>query len=610
MWRTLDPRYLNAFVNNNGVKVIFKFRTNEETIDQCRWKNLYRIGPNSADGLYSEIKLKIFNRIISIEEASYDEALLVKIKLIEGDPLEVIVEKKNDIYNKFKIYSSSILLENEALLSIVLEDEPYFSPLAIAEIIDERKNLYLRDRLTSSGELQDICPAMISGVTWNTIYRDKYPYICSPVSREWCVNWGGYVLFDWDTFFTALIISSENKDLAYSNIKAILSEITDNGFIPNSGASSGKSEDRSQPPVGSYCILKVYLQHRDLRLLEETYELLKRWHNWWLKNRDGNKNGLLEWGSNRVLEWKSGLGGFERLHYHDLQAAKWESGLDNSPMYDDVIFNEKTNTMELDDVGLNSLYALDSWALSEIAKELGRDEDEIEFSEEYLQMRKRINSMLWNKDLGIYTNRYWDGKFSDRLSPTCFYPLLAGIPTKEMAECMINRFLLNEEKFWGEYVIPSTPRDDPAFKDNNYWRGRIWAPMNFLVYEGLKRYGFDKIAYDFARKSINLFLKEWQEEGHIHENYNAITGDGDDVRNSDPLYTWGGLLAYIGFEEIIMVEPWNNGIRIGNSSLKDASIRNYQALGSTWEINISNGKSYIVRDGKVIVENIEGKTLI
>jgi len=588
MWRTLDPRYLNVFVNNNGVKVIFKFRANGEIIEECRWKNLYRIGPNSADGLYSEIKLRVFDRVISLEGVSYDEALLVKIKLIEGDPLEVIVDKKNDVYNRFKISSSSFPLEDEALLSIVLNDESYYSPLAVREIVTEKRNVYLKNRLTSNGELKDVCSAMVSGITWNTIYRSKYPHICSPVSREWCVDWGGYVLFDWDTFFTALMISSENKELAYSNIKAILSEITDDGFIPNFGASSRKSEDRSQPPVGSYCVWKIYLQHRDLRILEETYDSLKTWHKWWFTARDGNKNGLLEWGSNPI--------GCEKRHYHDLQAAKFESGLDNSPMYDDVVFNPTTNTMELDDVGLNSLYALDSWALSRIAKEFGKYEEEIEFMEEYLAMRKRINALLWDSKEKIYKNRYWDGRFSPRLSPTCFYPLLAGIPTVEMAKDMVNKYLLNENKFWGEYVIPSIPKDDPAFQDNNYWRGRIWAPMNFLVYEGLRRYRFDKVANDFARKSLNLFMKEWQEEGHIHENYNAITGDGDDVRSSDPLYTWGGLLAYIGLEEFIMIEPWNNGIRIGGSYLKDTRIRNYRALGSTWDIEISEGKTCITRD--------------
>lgn len=48
---------------------------------------------------------------------------------------------------------------------------------------------------------------------------------------------------------------------------------------------------------------------------------------------------------------------------------------------------------------------------------------------------------------------------------------------------------------------------------------------------------------------MDLFLQEWKEHGHIHENYNAESGYGDDVMNSDSNYAWGGLLAFIGFVE-------------------------------------------------------------
>jgi putative isomerase len=35
----------------------------------------------------------------------------------------------------------------------------------------------------------------------------------------------------------------------------------------------------------------------DMKFLTEVYEALVRWHDWWLRARDGNHNGLLEWGS-------------------------------------------------------------------------------------------------------------------------------------------------------------------------------------------------------------------------------------------------------------------------------------------------------------------------
>jgi len=98
-------------------------------------------------------------------------------------------------------------------------------------------------------------------------------------------------------------------------------------------------------------------------------------------------------------------------------------------------------------------------------------------------------------------------------------------------------------------MMPSIARNNPAYKDNTYWRGRIWAPMNFLVYMGLRNYELPEARSILAEKSRNLILKEWNEKGRVHENYNAETGVGDDVRNSDSFYSWGGLLALIPLME-------------------------------------------------------------
>ncbi len=56
-------------------------------------------------------------------------------------------------------------------------------------------------------------------------------------------------------------------------------------------------------------------------------------------------------------------------------ASRWETGIDDNPMYDDVKYNPKTYTVDLDDVGLNSLYVLDGECLAQIATILGKDED-------------------------------------------------------------------------------------------------------------------------------------------------------------------------------------------------------------------------------------------
>ena len=73
--------------------------------------------------------------------------------------------------------------------------------------------------------------------------------------------------------------------------------------------------------------------------------------------------------------------------------------------------------------------------------------------------------------------------------------------------------------------------------------------MNYLVYLGLRNYDQAAARQDLAVKSRNLFMKEWKANGHVHENYNAILGQGDDVSSSDRFYHWGALLGFISYLE-------------------------------------------------------------
>jgi hypothetical protein len=66
---------------------------------------------------------------------------------------------------------------------------------------------------------------------------------------------------------------------------------------------------------------------------------------------------------------------------------------------------------------------------------------------------------------------------------------------------------------------------------------------------GLRNYGFPDIRKRLAQKSLDLLMRDWRATGHIHENYNGITGDGDDKPNSDRFYHWGALLGLISSME-------------------------------------------------------------
>ena len=163
--------------------------------------------------------------------------------------------------------------------------------------------------------------------------------------------------------------SLDNKDLAYCNAVEITKTAADCGFVPNFTAPGGfKTYDRSQPPVGSMVCLMIYKRYQEKWFLEEVYPNLLSWNRWMFENRTV-KDGLLAWGSN-PYESKSDHK-FQATGINEKQGAAWESGLDDSPMYDGVPFDPDRHIMLLEDIGLTGLYLNDCYRLAEIAEILG-----------------------------------------------------------------------------------------------------------------------------------------------------------------------------------------------------------------------------------------------
>jgi len=413
----------------------------------------------------------------------------------------------------------------------------------IRAAIDSRRSAY-EQSIQSVGKNSLILDAIETTIGWDTIYEPEKQRVISPVSRVWSVDWGGYVLFDWDTFFAATLAGIGSKDLAYANALEILRAETPQGFVPNyARAGNWKSSDRSEPPVGAITVLGLYEKFHDRWFIEDAFEPLLKWNRWWAEHRD--IQGYLAWGSDGQNQPEN----LDDKSRGTRVGAILESGLDNSPMYDNATYNEQSHVLEYADVGLMSMYIADCDALAKIADDLGRAAESKELKGRAARYRAKL-ATLWDEQFGIFLNKdLHTGKLNTRLSPTNFYPLLARAATPEQAKTMIEKHLLNKDEFWGEWIIPSIARKDPAFKDQDYWRGRIWGPMNYLVYLGLLNYDVSAVRKDFADRSYALFLKEWKENGHVHENYNAVLGTGDDVSNSDRFYHWGALLGYVEYLE-------------------------------------------------------------
>lgn len=472
----------------------------------------------------------------------------------------------------------------------------------IDSILREKSRAYARGRPAVTGFFSDASRAIGNSMFWNSLYAPSDKLVFPSISRNWARGWGGWVVGEWDCFFGALLTSLESKTQTEAGVKGILLAQTPSGLVPNIAAGEGITPDRSEPPVGAYCVWKIYERLHDRGLLVWAYPRLKKWHERWSGNRgdgqpwrDGNRDGLLEWGSDRGSAPSIGGRGY-------LQAAKWESGMDDSPMWDHATYDPQTYTMNLDDVGLNSLYALDAECLSRIAAILGKQDDARRYAAEYAQVKQRVQEKLWNPAAGIYENRYWDGRFSKRLSPTNFYPLFAGIATPRQAERMVKDHLLNPREFWGKYVIPTIARDDPAFQDQFYWRGDIWGPTDYMVYEGLNRYHFDKVALEFAEKNYNLYMDDWRKNQHDNEQYFAWGGSA----GGDKHYTWGALLCLAGLEQYLDANPWDN-LRFG--ALNPPARGEFHGVkleGHTYAVAIGPGITRLVRDGRTRFEANSG----
>ena len=237
------------------------------------------------------------------------------------------------------------------------------------------------DRAASFGKLDAAFKAMQGVLAWNTIYDPENERVITPVSRLWAAMDGGWVLFDWDTYFAAYMASMFSKDIAYANAIAITKETTKAGFVPNRAGTYGRrSEGTSQAPVGSFVVKEIYRRYKETWFVKYLYDDLVRWNRWWPQHRDNQ--GFLSFGSNGV---DGGVGSW--------QGAAYESGLDNTPMYDKVPFNTKTSMLELADVGLMSLYILDCESLAQLAHVVGKPSDEAEFKARAEKYRSKLATL-------------------------------------------------------------------------------------------------------------------------------------------------------------------------------------------------------------------------
>jgi hypothetical protein len=130
------------------------------------------------------------------------------------------------------------------------------------------------------------------------------------------------------------------------------------------------------------------------------------------------------------------------------------------------------------------------------------------------------------------------------LTWTALCPLALPDLPERIGRRLVEEHLLDAERFWLPYPVPSVSADEPRFSMRDrelgglrrYWRGPTWINSAWLVWLGLVRLGYGDQAAELARR-----LSELVDARGLREYYNPSTGAGMGTQS----FAWSTLVIEI-----------------------------------------------------------------
>jgi len=291
-------------------------------------------------------------------------------------------------------------------------------------------------------------------------------------------------LYYWDSYFMVQgLLDEPHQELVSGILEDLLVLFTRFKIIPN--GSRTFLMGRSQPPFLTTFIYDVY----------KTYDLDKKWlasamaiakqeyATVWMGVKKPNERMVFK-----------GLSRYYDINYlHDLAEA--ESGWDMTPRFGRRALSHLP-------VDLNALLYKYEMDFARAARLLD-DRREAAQWEQAAEARKTVmNELMWDRMRGIYYDyNYVKEKRSGVASLATYFPMWAGMVTEKQAASLVKALRRFENKGGlattdalplGQYVPGSMPVQW-AFPNG-------WAPLHFIVVEGLLRYGYHEDAKRIAMK--------------------------------------------------------------------------------------------------------------
>jgi hypothetical protein len=113
---------------------------------------------------------------------------------------------------------------------------------------------------------------------------------------------------------------------------------------------------------------------------------------------------------------------------------------------------------------------------------------------------------------------------------TLMLPLWAGVPDNQQAQVMLNRTILNAERFDRPFGIPACPQAPRPEADSAC--SSVYLPWNLLICEGMLAYGFRQEAARLVAHLMTGVIRNLKQKRAFYQRYHADSGQGLGERNA------------------------------------------------------------------------------
>lgn len=308
---------------------------------------------------------------------------------------------------------------------------------------------------------------------------------------------------------------------------------------PHFSKELNKDMSSTSAPFFNWINLEVYNVSRDKKFLEDSYNSGVKYVNWLTANRDMNKDGTFEWGPYGIIE-------NVRDWYNVVFQVSKDRHLD---------VDKEDISDELECLDLTTMIVKEMRSLSSIAEKLGLKNESADWKKKADGVSKLVNERMWDDSSKFYysidkQNHSFKYMTRDlrRMEIIGFLPLWSGTATKERAAQLV-KHLTDPNKFWRKYGIPTLAADDSWYTPYvDYcckWNGPVWLLWNYMIMDGLKQYGYNKIASQIADKLISAVTTQLKKNHNYWESYSP----DNETLNSPSNYIWDAIMARILIEK-------------------------------------------------------------